>query len=72
MAVFQAHQNSVWSLVQNPNHEVLLSGSQDETIQAWSLETGTHLKTLRCPRPYENMMITNATGLTEAQKVIPN
>jgi len=68
-AVLQSHQSWVWSLVQSPNHGVLLSGSQDETIQAWNLETGTRLKTLRCPRPYEDMMIANTTGLTEAQKV---
>lgn len=67
--VLQSHQSWVWSLVQSPNRGVLLSGSQDETIQAWSLETVTHLKTLRCPRPYEDMMIANTTGLTEAQKV---
>jgi WD40 repeat protein len=44
-------------------------GSQDETIQAWHLETVTHLKTLRCPRPYESMIIADTTDLTEAQKV---
>ncbi|PZV11636.1 MAG: hypothetical protein DCF22_14055 [Leptolyngbya sp.] len=68
-AILQQHQHWVWSLVQTSNHGVLLSGSQDETIQAWNLETVTHLKTLRCPRPYENMMIADTTGLTEAQQV---
>ena len=68
-AVLQSHQNWVWSLVQSQDHGVLLSGSQDETIQAWSLETAAHLKTWRCSRPYENMIIANTTGLTEAQKV---
>ncbi len=68
-AVLQSHQNWVWSLVHSPNHGILLSGSQDETIQAWSLEAGTRLKTLRCPRPYEGMMIADTIGLTEAQKI---
>jgi WD40 repeat protein len=50
-----------------PN-EVLLSGSFDETIKMWDINTGECLKTLRAPRPYEKMNITNITGLTEAEK----
>ncbi|MGV0028178.1 WD40 domain-containing protein [Phormidesmis priestleyi] len=65
-AILQGHQNWVWSL--QLNDKVLLSGSQDETIKVW-LEAKTHLKTLRCPRPYEGASIKGATGLTEAQKL---
>jgi WD40 repeat protein len=68
--VIQQHQNWVWSLIQCRDDRVFLSSSQDETIKAWNLETGIHLKTLRCPRPYEGAIVTGATGLTEAQKVI--
>jgi hypothetical protein len=32
------------------------------------LNTGSYLKTLITPRPYEKMNITNITGLTEAGK----
>ncbi|MBE9113106.1 hypothetical protein IQ273_27370 [Nodosilinea sp. LEGE 07298] len=52
----------------------LISCSQDETIQVWSkLVTPDgfiycHEQTLRVPRPYEGMTITDVTGLTEAQK----
>jgi len=71
-AVLQHHQHWVWSLAQDQDTAVLLSCSQDETIQAWHLEVGTHLKTLRCPRPYEDMSIMDATGLTDAQTVTLN
>jgi WD40 repeat protein len=68
-AILQGHQNWAWSLTQDLNDGVLLSSSQDESIKVWNLETVTHLKTLRCPRPYEGTTISGAAGLTEAQKV---
>ncbi len=67
--VLQDHQNWVWSLTQSPHDGILLSASQDETIKAWDMNTGKFLKTLRCPRPYEGAVITEAVGLTEAQTV---
>jgi WD40 repeat protein len=68
-AILQAHQHWVWSLTQHPNDGILLSSSQDETVKVWSVKTGTELKTLRCSRPYEEMVIAGATGLTEAQTI---
>ncbi len=44
------------------------SGSQDETIKLWDVQTGECLKTFRANRPYEGMNITEVTGLNEAQK----
>ncbi len=46
----------------------LASGSFDETIKLWDLETGECLQTLRADRLYEGMNITGVTGLSEAQK----
>jgi len=46
----------------------IVSASFDETIKGWDIETGKCLKTLRIPRPYEGMNITDIRGLTEAQK----
>lgn len=47
---------------------VLASGSQDETIKLWDIVTGECLQTLRSVRPYEGMNITDATGLTDANR----
>lgn len=66
--VFPGHQNWCWSLIHLPQANLLLSGSQDETIKVWQLKTQTELATLRSPRLYEGMIITQATGLTEAQQ----
>jgi WD40 repeat protein len=46
----------------------LASGSEDETIKIWDVNTAECLRTLRAKRPYEGMNITGVTGLTEAQK----
>lgn len=49
-------------------HEVLLSGSFDETLRVWDVQTGECLQSLYTPYPYDGMNITGVTGLTEAQK----
>lgn len=61
------HQNWVWSLNLSPNAQTLLSSSQDETIKCWDLTTGKCQQTFRVLRPYEGMIITGVTGLTEAE-----
>ncbi|MBD2033766.1 NACHT domain-containing protein [Leptolyngbya sp. FACHB-321] len=47
----------------------LFSGSFDETIKRWSLETRSCTSTLRVPRPYEGMNISQTLGLNEAQRI---
>lgn len=60
------HQHWVWSLIFiTPN--LLLSASQDESIQCWDLQTGQAFQYLEVPRPYAEMDITGAMGLTDAQ-----
>ena len=66
--ILQGHQNWVWAIALSADDRTLLSGSQDETIQSWDLATGQCLQRLQAPRPYEGMNITNAIGLTDAQK----
>ncbi len=64
----QGHTSLVMSVAFSPDGQTLASGSQDETIKLWDVDTGECLKTLRATRPYEGMNITGVTGLTEAQK----
>jgi WD40 repeat protein len=63
------HTNWVRSLVFTPDGQTIVSGSLDETIKFWDVKTGDCLKTLKAPRPYENMNISGITGLTEAEKL---
>jgi WD40 repeat protein len=66
--VLQGHTREVWVVSFHSNSEMLVSGSQDETIKLWDVQSGRCLKTLRSDRLYEGMNIAGATGLTEAQK----
>ncbi|WP_245939969.1 NB-ARC domain-containing protein [Stenomitos frigidus] len=76
LKILEGHTSQVWSVAWRPacqDHSetpdrVLASGSGDETIKLWDTKTGECLKTLRTDRLYEGMIITQATGLTEAQK----
>ncbi|MDJ0591211.1 MAG: NB-ARC domain-containing protein [Pleurocapsa sp. MO_226.B13] len=64
----QGHSNQLGSVAWSPDGQMIASSSADETIKLWEVKTGECLKTLRIKRPYEEMNITGATGLTEAQK----
>ncbi len=65
--IFQA-TSSVKDSNAKEQRETLISGSFDETIRFWDIQTGECLQTFRTPRPYDGMNITGATGLSEAQK----
>ncbi|MEM6752696.1 MAG: NB-ARC domain-containing protein, partial [Cyanobacteria bacterium P01_C01_bin.38] len=48
----------------NSSSNILASSSENNLIQLWDVETGECMKTLKINRLYENMNITNVTGLT--------
>lgn len=66
--VLNGHSNPVRSLAFHPSGELLFSSSEDETIRIWSLRQRVCIDVLRIERPYENLNITNVTGLSSAQK----
>lgn len=68
LKILQGHTNWVRSVLFSPDGQTLISGSEDETTKLWCIRTGKCLKTLISKRPYEGMNITDATGLTLAQK----
>lgn len=84
---FTGHSNRVWSVAFGWVHleappennasgsqykQILVSGSEDETIRLWELETGRCIRALKGPKPYEGMNIAGVKGLTEAQKTTLN
>jgi WD40 repeat protein len=64
----QGHTHWVGAVAFDPSGKILASGSDDETIKLWDVNTGECFKTLRSSRPYEGMKITGVKGLTEAQQ----
>lgn len=76
--ISQAHHRWVKSLTYSPSGLTLASCSHDETIKLWQCtdtedaavqkDTATLTQTLRIPRPYENLNIFRASGLTNAQQ----
>lgn len=62
------HRGSVRTIDFTADGETLISGSADETIKLWAVETGKCLATLPLQQPYAGMKLTNATGLTVAQR----
>lgn len=74
LATLPTHSGEVWSIAfspqsQNPQAKTILaSSSQDGRIMFWDVVTQECVKILRYKLPYEEMNITNAQGLTKAQK----
>lgn len=67
LKILQGHTNRVESVIFLSDSSTLVSGGYDGALKVWNTETGECLKTLN-DRPYENMNITGATGLTAAEK----
>jgi WD40 repeat protein len=42
----RGHKDSIYSLAVSPNGKLLVTGSYDQTIKLWDLESGSELKTL--------------------------
>ena len=63
------HTGSVYAVKFSTDGNLIASSSRDETVKLWDVKTGQCIRTYREPRPYEGLNITNATGLTPAQKV---
>ena len=68
MHTLPGHTNWVRAVAFTRDGKTLFSGSNDETVKVWDVQTGQCRETLRAPRPYEGMNITGVTGLTDAQK----
>ena len=53
----------------NRDGKILAGARTDEAINLWDVDTGECLQVLRYTQPYEEMKITGAIGLTEAQRI---
>lgn len=66
--VLEGHRGEVWSVSISQDGLTSASGGQDGLVYLWDLATGHPLQTFREQRFYENLDISDATGLTVAQR----
>jgi WD40 repeat protein len=66
--LLEGHTSQIWSIAWSPDGQTIASSSADRTILLWDSTTGTQTQTLRATRPYEGMIITGISGITEAQE----
>ncbi|MBX3015648.1 MAG: winged helix-turn-helix domain-containing protein [Caldilineaceae bacterium] len=67
----RGHQDFILSVAFQPGMKdapILVSGSHDETVKLWAMDSGECLATRRAPGPYAGLKIGSAIGLSEAQK----
>ncbi len=62
------HTGTIYAVSFSPDGKLIVSGSRDETVKLWDVKTGECIRTYREPRPYEGLNISEATGLSPAQK----
>jgi WD40 repeat protein len=70
LKTLQGHRSCVWSVVFSPDGQTIASCGDDGTIRLWDAASGTCISILHSDRPYERMNISQAKGLTEAQKTV--
>ncbi|MCM1981315.1 NB-ARC domain-containing protein [Lyngbya confervoides] len=61
-------EGEVWAVRFTPDGQSLISAAQDGTLTIWDVMTGKRQHTLCDRRPYEQLNIRDATGLTAAQR----
>lgn len=69
VATLTGHTKNVPTLCFNRDGQYLATGSEDETIRIWTVAQKDCWKILRAARPYEQLDLTGATGLTAAQRM---
>jgi len=68
LTILRGHEGRVRSVAFSPDGKLFLSSGDDGAIKLWDSQTFQCLRTFIGERPYERMNISEARGLTDAQK----
>jgi WD40 repeat protein/regulator of extracellular matrix RemA (YlzA/DUF370 family) len=63
-------QAAITALAFNSGGDLLACGNLNGAVRLWQVESGVRTQTFRIRRPYEQMDITGAIGLSESQKTM--
>ncbi len=66
--ILSGHSKPIWTVAFAPCGTELMSAGEDETIRIWTLGETPNGQTLTAPRLCQNLDLTDATGLTVAQR----
>ncbi|BCL37377.1 NB-ARC domain-containing protein [Nostoc sp. MS1] len=62
------HTAAIRTVAFSSDGKLLASGSEDEMVQLWDMQNRSLLRSLKSPRLYEDMDITDIRGITDAEK----
>jgi WD40 repeat protein len=65
---YYGHTNWVWSIAYSHDGRSIISASEDGTMKIWDLDRSQPLHTLQLKLPYEDLQISDATGLLLGQR----
>jgi WD40 repeat protein len=68
LGTYYGHTNWVWSIVYSQDGRSIISASEDGTMKIWDLDRSQPLHTLQLKLPYEDLQISEATGLLLGQR----
>lgn len=68
LRVLPGHTQAVWQACVSPDQRYLATASQDEEIRLWRLDLGTCVQVLHPDRPYEEVKIRGAKGLSDPEE----
>lgn len=60
------HQNQIWAIEYLPEKDIIISGGEDSQIIAYNKQFDI-ISVFTCNKPYENVIISNCTGLSTMQ-----
>lgn len=67
LQTLRGHSDIVWAVAWNGSGSLVASASNDGTVRLWNIATSACTAILRGLRPYEDLNLVNALGLTPSQ-----
>jgi len=67
LATLSGHTSRVREVKFSSCGAFIVSASEDSTCRLWNFRNQSLINIIQCPRPYENVLVTGATGINQAE-----